>query len=835
MKRLGLAAAALILCGAGCTRPQYDGKADLPGLAQPLRIARDEHAMPAIYAGSFEDALVGQGFAMAEDRMFQLELLRHLAAGRLSELAGASTLPQDRLFRAVGLRRIAEGLLPRLKPGPLRNFAAFTRGVNGYLQTQSATLPVEYSVLGLKPEPWTLLDTLTVFVFINWNFSANLGEEVLSQRLVDHLGPTRAAELFPARSDLGPGLTYHPPHRGAQAEPVALVDPIPPRRTGLGDDPLLASIARPVTDWRLGGSNAWVVAGSRSTSGVPMLASDPHGSGNMIPVPFYPVTLVLPDLRITGIGIVGLPGVLTGRNDFLAWGFTNNNGDQQDLFIESVDPDDPDRYLENGQYVPFARHAETLRIRGSNGKMTEETLEVRETPRGPIVTELLPGLTQALSLRWYVRELFDGNLGLDEMIQARTPDEFLAALAKWPTTTQNAHIAYKGGWIGWHIMGHVPIRHGHDGLYPVPAAMASSIWDGVSFVPFDQMPHFHDPPQGWTGSANHWGYAEDFPYPIATSNAGPYRALRIAEVLSKPGKMSVEDHRALQLDTVSVLARRLLPTLLADLAGDPDPDVQALRSKLQAWDGSVAIDSLGATLWDALYRNLLFETFRDELGQDLAEAYLGQSYYFQERFERLAADPDSPWFDDTSTPGRERRPDITRRAARLALKELNDKLGADPSRWQWGALHSIFFENPIGTSEPLRSRLGAGPYPFSGDGETLQRGAYSLASPYSVQTNAAMRMVADLADDCSVLGSITTGVSGRFDSPYYKDQVEAYLSGEGVRWWTCDAEIEAHKKHELLLQPAATPVPARSWPALAALLLAVGLGLRYRKQRPSPR
>jgi penicillin amidase len=830
MKRCGLGLLALLGFGAGCADPVYDGRASIPGLARPVRIVRDEHAMPAIYARSFEDALVAQGFAMAQDRMFQLELLRHLASGRLSELAGASTLAQDRLFRTIGLRRIAERLLPRLDAGPRRTFEAFSRGIDAYLQTQAETLPAEYTALGLEPEPWTLLDTLAVFVFINWNFSANLGEEVLSQRLIDRLGPERASELFPASSDLGAGLTYHPPRGLAAGRAEVRPDPIQPQRTGLGDDPLLASLAVPVTDWRLGGSNAWAVASWKSASGAPMLASDPHGSGNMIPVPFYPVTLALPEDRVTGIGIVGLPGVLTGRNDQMAWGFTNNNGDQQDLFIETVHPEDPDLYLEVGQFVPFETRIEVLRVRGEG----ERALLVRSTPRGPIVTELVPGVRQALSLSWYVTRLLDGGLGLDEMILARTPEQFLSALAKWPSTTQNAHIAHKSGWVGWHIMGRVPVRRGHTGLYPAPAEAAASVWDGASVVPFEQMPHFHAAALGWTASANHWSYAEDFPYPIATSNAGPYRALRIAEVLSQPDMLSEADHRALQLDTVSVLARRMLPALLADLASDADAGVQDLRARLQAWDGRAEIDSVGAALWNALYRNLLFETLRDELGQELTEAYLAQGYYYQERFERLVEDPDSPWFNDTATPEYERRAEMVRRAARRALEELRGRLGPEPSRWEWGALHAIFFENPIATSEPLRSQLGAGPFPFSGDGETLQRGAYSPAAPYGVQINAAMRMVADLADDCSVLGSITTGVSGRFESPFYRDQIDAYLAGEGVRWWRCDAQIEEHKTHELSLEPASAEVPAGLGAPGAAALLLLAL-LRHRKLRPWPR
>jgi penicillin amidase len=805
-KLLSCAISVFLLCsalaagpGTGAEGPEALPRVTVPGLAREVRVVRDDHAMPAIYAESYDDALVAQGYLMAEDRMFQLDLIRHLASGRLAELAGRGSLPSDVLFRTVGVRRIASELEAKLSPDARRTLEAFSRGIDAYIATTpAALLPIEYLFLCATPERWTLLDTCTVLVYINWNFSANLAEEVLTQRLVDRLGPQLASELFPAYSDLGPGLTSpgrpEVPRRGPR---------IPPTVTGLGDDPLLASIAAPLTNARLGGSNCWVVAGWKSASGTATLASDPHGGGNMIPVPFYPQTLVFPGQRITGITIVGLPGVLIGRNDWLAWGVTNNNADQQDLFIETLDPQDHERYLENGRSVPFVKRLEPVRISTGCGIFETEMIAIRETPRGPVVTQIGPDSHEALTLSWYIRDLLDGNLGLDQMITTRTPQEFLAALARWPGTTQNVHIAHETGWVGWHIMGHVPRRRLHDGLYPVPARLAEKIWDRHTVIPFAEMPHLHNPAQGWTASANHWGYPPSDPV-IATSNSAPYRVLRIKERLDAPGTLSVADHRALQLDTTSLLARRVLPMLLADLAPDPDPAVRDLAAWLATWDGRAEIDSVGATLWNALYRNLLVATFEDELGVALTASYLSQGYYFQERFELLLGTPRSHWFDDVRTTALEARADMTRRAARAAITELKAALGPLVDTWSWGRIHKIFFMNPIAAEEPLRSIFGDGPYPFSGDGETLQRGAYTLTGTFEVQTNAAMRMVADLGDDCMVLGSITTGTSGRLESPYYKDQVPAYLAGTGHPYWRCDAEIEAHKSSEVLLSP---PMP----------------------------
>ena len=515
-------------------------------------------------------------------------------------------------------------------------------------------------------------------------------------------------------------------------------------------------------------------------------------------MPFYPQTLITPDDRITGVAVVGLPGVLTGRNENLAWGFTNNNADQQDLFIETIHPTDPDLYLEGDRWVALTTRTEVIQVWEACGQYRLELLKVRSTPRGPILTQLLPGVTQALTLSWYVEDLLDGELGLDEMIRADTPTEFLTALDKWPGTTQNTHLADRGGWVGWHIMGHVPLRSKHAGLWPIPASLAASVWDRTSIIPFDRMPHKHDPPQGWTASANHWGYPPAPPV-IATSNGAPYRVLRIQESLEAQPVWSEADHRSLQLDTLSVAARRILPALLSDLAADPSPSVQQLRTRLVTWDLRVDVDSVGATLWNSLYRHLLLETLTDDLGASLTAAYVGQAYYFQERFEVLLGQPDSAWFDDVATTPVETRLDITRRAARNALAEL-EPLGSMDT-WTWGRIHEIFFENPIATEEPLRSLLGRGPYPFSGDNDTLQRGAYSYTDPWDVTTNAALRMVADLGDDCSVLGSIATGLSARFEEDHYDDQIPAYLSGAGLRWWMCDSEIEAHKAHELQLQP----------------------------------
>lgn len=810
-----------------CPRAQYDGELEVAGLQNPVRVVRDEYAMPYIYAESLADGLLAEGFVMAQDRLFIMDLFRYLASGRLASIAGEGMLAQDRLFRTVGLRRIAADLEQRLSPQARATFAAFTQGVAAYVDTGSATYPFEYSILGKNPDPWTLLDTLTLFVYLNWNFSGNVGEEILAQRLVERLGSARAQDLFPVHEALPPGLVYDPaatamrscpppclPRQVAGGEPGA-----PPTTRPFGADPLLAALARAAGTARLGGSNAWVTGAAKSAGGHPILASDPHGSGNMIPVPFYPVAVMLPEVRFAGITVIGVPGIQTGRNNWLAWGFTNDNADQQDLFIETLNPADPHQYLEGGQWTPFTEWTEQIDVKAEDGTVSATAWTIRETPRGPLVTELFPGVTAALSFRWYLRDLLDGNLGLDEAMVARTPEDFLAGLAKWPGFTQNTSIAHKDGWFAWQMMGHVPVRAGHAGLFPIPAADAAGVWNGA-IIPFAEMPHLFSPEQGWSGSANHWGLGASYPYLYATTSSGPYRVLRMKEELDARATWSVQDHRNLQLDTVSILARRLVPAFAAALAAAGTAELDEVVTYLSAWDFRADVDSVGATLWNAIYRQTLRETFRDELGDDLLDAYLGQTYFFQERFEQMLAKSDAVWFDDVSTAGLvETRDEIIARAAGTALVALRGRLGEDMAAWQWGDLHTLYFEHPAGTAEPERSLLGDGPYPFEGDGETLDRGAYAFAGDsFAVAFNAAMRMVVDLGDDCSVLGSVTTGVSGRAGFEHYKDQVAAYLSGEGVRWWFCDEQIEAHKVNELMLLPA-------SQAAVPAVPMAVLLGL----------
>lgn len=780
--------AALILLLPKWNAYDKEGRLVLAGLHHPVKVVRDAKAMAYIHAQDMHDAIMAQGFVTAQDRLFQMQLARMAAAGRLSEIAGEKARGLDMRMRTIGLYRIARRHLPLLDQANQDFLQAFADGVNAYLNTRGDELPLAFTLAGIKPKLWSKLDSLAIYYYMSWAFSANIRTEIIAQMLVEKLGPDKAREIFPLNLN---------PDDPADSAPARSA-PAGAARLGLEHDALLMALAQDIAPrW---GSNAWAMA--RSASGKPIVANDPHLDPRILPGMLYPCAIITPQTRGVGITVAGLPGLVSGRNQYIALGLTNSYCDVQDLYVETIDPKDPRRYLEGGQSIAFKVVTEILKIKDSKaaGGFRTETLHIRLTRRGPVVSGLLRGLKsqRVITLRWAPAEAMSPSLGILELMHSRSVADVKKALRLEALIPFNAVFADIHGGVGFHATGRVPRRIAGDGTVPLVVSGGQDNWQG--WIPFEEMPNAYNPGRGWVASCNHKTVPHDYPYYYSSYFAPTYRYDRLRELLDAPGTKSAADHWGFQRDRLNPLARKIVPRMAEALASDDR--TKALGRILAAWDFQDSATGAAPLIFQAVMRRFALEVYRDELGEGLARAMLAVWYFWQQRLEHMILAGDSPWFDDVTTADkRESQEDLWVRAGRHALAELTPSLGDDPAKWSWGKVHRLVLVHPLRREGLGAGLLGGGAHAMGGSGETLYRAWYDFNRSYDVTLAAALRMVVDLGDPDKVLAVVPGGVTGRLFDSHMTDQVEPYMSGAKVYWWFSDKEIAAHAVHTQMLTP----------------------------------
>ena len=788
---LAIAGAMLISGCASLNGYQQRGALNLAGLAAPVTILRDEKGMAYIRAASLADALMAQGFVSAQDRLFQMELNRRFAAGRISEFAGEAAVGLDTRMRTLGLNRQAQKHARILDADTRAFFQRYADGVNAYIGTRQETLPLEFRLAGIVPEPWSVADSLAILYLMAWDTAANVQTEIVAQRLVETLGAERARQIFP--------LNVNPdePEGAGQAAAAAL--PVAAPLTGIGGDRLAMAVG---ATGPLGlGSNNWVSGPAKSQNGKPIVANDPHLDARILPGPWYPVGLVTPALRAVGVNIAGIPGIVVGRTAHMAFGVTNAYGDMQDLYVETVDANDPSRYREGDRSIPFGVVEETLRIRDKKapGGFRSENLNIRTTGRGPVVSGILKGLDadRVITLRFAPFETMHGGVGFDKLLAARSVSEALGAVRQINMVCLNLVMADTDGNFAWWVTGTLPHRSA-GGAVPFAVTDGRDNWDG--WIPFENMPHSVNPEKGWLGTCNHDTITKDLPYYYSTYFSPSFRYRRIKQLMNHPAPLSVMDHWRFQRDTGNTLAERLAPLMAAVLA--THQDTRSLAEILSRWDFHDDPDQAAPTIFQAIFRNFAFQVFEDELGPQASAVYLNNWYIWEERLLDMALKNDSDWFDDIRTVQvKESRDDILYRAAQAAVAELGRRMGSDPRQWRWGKVHRLELVSPIRRQGFGKGLLGGGSHAFPGSNETLCRGWYDVDAPFDVTHSAALRMVADLADEDKVMAVLPGGVTGRIFHPHHTDQVADYMSGKVRYWWFSDAAIDAHALTRLTLNP----------------------------------
>ena len=782
--------------------PRTDGTVQIDSLQAEVTIIRDSWGVPHIYASNTHDLFIAQGYVHAQDRFWQMEFWRRIGAGRLSEVLGESALGQDRFLRTLGWHRTAAQELARLDDEVRAVLEAYAEGVNAYVSTHRGRLGLEFTMLGLtgvkfEPEPWTPLNTITWAKVMAWDLGGNMNDELLRAHIAARLGTPTVGVLKPPYPDDYPVIVPHPLTGAAlEAVPDAVFET---HVLGSGDDL---------------GSNNWVIAGSRTETGTPLLANDPH-LGIQMPSIWYEIGLhcnpVGPDCpyNVVGVSFASTPGIIIGHNDHVAWGVTNLGPDVQDLFIERVNPENPNQYEFQGEWMDMEIVREEVQVAGEEEPVV---VNARITRHGPIINDVVGGTEdgwafgwQPLALSWTALQpgtLIRSILLLD---RAENWEEFREALSYWDTPSQNFVYADVEGNIGYQAPGRIPIRASGDGSSPVPGWTGEYEW--VDTIPFDELPRAFNPPEGYIVTANNAVVRPDFPYFLAMDWSPGYRARRIVELIEADTSLSLADIQAIQGDSSPIWAQDILPYLLVLPATGPGPrssDTSRLAEALEllrAWDRRAARDSAGAALFEAFRLHLVHLTFSDELGQQLLERTRGSAMVV---LVDLLADGASPWFDDVTTPEVEMRDEILLRALEEAVEELTGKLGRNMSHWRWGDLHTATFENQsLGQSGigPIEAIFNRGPVPVDGTVATVNNTGYSLSSPYGVATVPSYRQIVDMGDLTRSVSMHTTGQSGHPFHHHYDDMIDPWRNIEYHPMLWERADVEGDAEGVLVLRP----------------------------------
>lgn len=788
----------------------------LPGLHAPVEVYRDELGVPHVFASTSGDLFRAQGYVHAQDRFWQMDVWRHIGAGRTAELLGPAGLETDRFLRTLGWERIAREELALIDDETRDILKAYSEGVNAYIAERSAAeLGLEYSVLGLQlpsytPAPWEPVHALTFLKLMAWDLRSNLESEVQRGILSSTLSESQLAELYPPYPRDAPRVG---------AEPLAASQ-------AAGADSAQAQVALSRVADRLAavraftgprpdsiGSNSWVVSGDHTETGLPLLANDPHLSIQM-PSIWYQVGLhcvertpECPD-EVAGFSFASVPGVIIGHNDRIAWGFTNLAADVMDLYVERVNPENPDQYEVNREWVDMEVEEQTLKA--ADG--TIETLRVRATRHGPVISDafepldayqspedLGAGDSFVIALRWTALDPGTTIDALPSLNRARDWDDFRTAASKFEVPAQNLVYADVEGNIGFQAPGRIPIRAAGDGRLPVPGWTDEREWTG--FIPFGDLPSQLNPGHGRIVIANNPIAGTDYPYLLTTDWDYGYRAERIEQLLEQAGDgLTVDGMGAIQTDAHDGSADWLVPALLA--VDSRDQDVVRAQELLRDWDGQADADSTGAAVYGAIWRHLLGQTFGDQMPDSVRPD--GGSRWF-EVVRRLLEEPDSLWWDNAGTPGVEDRDDALGAAMATAIHELSERLGQDPGEWRWGDLHRATFRHgTLGESgiRVIEGRFNRGPYPVSGGSSIVNATAWNAGVGYDVTAVPSMRMVADLADLDGSRAIHTTGQSGHAYHQHYEDMIEPWRTGAlHPMHWSREAVEDATSNHLRLLPP----------------------------------
>ncbi len=839
--------------------PERDGTVHLPGLRGEVRVYWDERGVPHIEAANAEDVFFAQGYVTAQDRLWQMDVYRRVAAGRMAEILGESQLEQDMFFRTLGFRQAAEASLAAADPEALRMAEAYAAGVTAYIEHAlgSRLLPIEFRLLGYEPEPWTPVDTLLLARLMAFQLSGNWPQEVARYRIAELMGWDVLHEWLPEYPSVaptittwahmtgaGPGLRDEAPSAGLEDDersPGLLDDEPTPgllhdeRTPGLPDDApspnpgdaeadvrnneasadhtglnepgtngtaagAAAALEPGANDAAAGafsaldpttngaaqavaqldparaaalarlerltrfapppflGSNSWAVAPAKTATGGALLANDPHMQFG-IPALWHQVHLVLEgDFNAMGISVPGIPGIVFGRNEHIAWAITSLMADSQDLFIQRPNPENPKEFLYQGRWEPATVRTELIHVKGRSEPVVYEVLETAR--HGPVLNPVLDdAVADVLSLAWTALGPTREINALLPLMRARNFEEFEAALDQWDMPALSMLYADVHGNIGYKATGLLPVRPAGNGRYPVPAWTGENDWLGT--IPKSELPRAYNPEAGFIVAANNLPADAAYPHYIGDEFA-PWRALRITELLAAGHGFTADDMRAIQTDIVNTRARHMAPVLTAAVENrlrnvlQAEPAETAALDLLQRWDFVERTDAPEPFIWHLWLQELERIAVQERLGFELDDNLLLDHLLLSMRRSELE--------------------EVATRAFRDAVRRAVSLQGDEPARWQWGRWHRMTVYHPVGESVSVLGGLfNVGDWPLPGSADTPYNASFD-AETGLVNHGASWRVVVDLSTGAG-RDVLLPGNSGHVLSPHYKDQAETWLAG----------------------------------------------------------
>lgn len=750
--------------------PVYEGEYSVKGISGAVKIFRDEWGVPAIYADGEEDAAFALGFVHAQERLFQMDLIRRAGEGRISEIIGGRTVPIDKMFRTLGLFKFVKEIYPRLSDNTKRMLAAYSNGVNEFIRNAKGKLPLEFAILNYEPYEWKPEHSLVIAKLMAWELNISWWTDIAYTHIVQKLGEEKARDIIPDYPQNAP-LIIPQGIKGYASVPLDLIHIDRQFRELTG-----------FTGTHIG-SNGWVGGGAITSSGKPMLANDPHLSFQA-PGKWLVAIIRSGSWNVQGFTLPGLPAVVIGSNRDIAWGVTNVMADDADFYIEKLD-ESKTKYLIDGELRPLSIEKDSVIVKDS----AKVYFDIKKTHRGAIITDIHANnfllktdkIDKAvLSMRWTALEFSDEFKGIFSLNKARNWEEFKNALSDFTVPGQNFVYADNSGNIGYVCAARLPIRSSINPTFVYDGTTSSSDWRG--FVPYEQMPKLYNPPDNLIATANN-KTVRDFGYHISNLWEPASRIERITELLKSKPRHTPEDFVKYQMDQTSPYAKEIknyIEPAFKEIKVN-DERLKSAIKMISNWDGNMNQSSQIPSIYSVFFNSLIKNIFEDEMGEQIYSEFIFMANIPYRVVQKLLAENNSSWFDNVNTPVIETRDAVIRQSFAEALIKLDGLFGSNMEKWQWGELHKVKFKHMFSGQSGLFDRFGdIGEFSIGGDGTTVFNTEYSFNKPFETKLGPSMRFVYDFSKPDKFAFVMPGGQSGHPLSPLYRNMARRWLRGEMI-------------------------------------------------------
>lgn len=758
----------------------YSEDIKLKNLTSEVTVIRDNVGTPHIIADNEADLYRATGFLMAQERMWQMDLLRRVTLGRLSEIFGQDYVDTDILLRSLRYSDKSNQILATASPEIINSLNAFCDGVNQYIDQNKGNYPLEFFILGYEPEAWEPFHSLNLIGYMAWDLKAGWNE-ILLDKLAAELDSNLYAELIPHLERHKTAVF------GNNSNPLLSEN----RLKNLNK---LEELGLDV----LSGSNNWAVAGTKSVTGMPIVANDMHLAYNIPGIWMQIHQKVAGEVNVSGLILPGQPFIIVGHNDSIAWGMTNTYVDNLDYYEERINPENPNQYEYMGEWKDFNVSREVIKV----GKDSVVEKEFRYNHRGPVVSETKGIKDKVLTIHWVGDEQSNEIQSIYSVNRANNWEEFKEAFKDFKSISQNIVYGDKKGNIGLYACAGVPVRKRNAPFEVLPGWTDEYDWKGM--IPFEELPHEYNPERGYVSSANNKTVGAEYPYHIGSWYAEPYRIDRIRELLEAKDKLSVEDFKKIHNDSKSKYAERMIKQCISKLdESEMSGTEKQVFKLLQEWNGDMDKDLIQPTILEFFQYFLVQETFKDEMGLELFDDFTKNGKLFRISIFNLLENENSPWIDNVDTEAKESFVDIVNKAYSKTLTYLEENFKGDIQKWKWGKLHTLTLEHPLATVEVLDVifKLNRGPFPVNGSNHTVAPYSYPLLKPSGVSHGASHRHIYSLADWDSTISVIPTGNSGVVSSEFYCDQSKLYVKGMYHPDFFTEESLVKNSKYKITIVP----------------------------------